>query len=561
MSMECFVFIQGDVPGKAAVQRALKALDFPFRLKPATGRFEADSGFMPMSFRRLETGVECYVDAAEEVRDDLAHLEKPYEMRFRVGFRWGGDAVEGAAAYALAAAFAHVTGDVVYDGESGDLLTPEKALALAKSVIASIPKAASDRPANSPHEIKKRLAPLLKMRPDLALFGRLLVMRPVRHILRGVYFDRSSNPNTIYVERVLMPLAFKMSNTIGDSRIFHIDCEPSYADALTFDKLLNEALLPIAKFDSLDAIAEHTGSQAWNACAHYIALRLSGREREAKQHFEAAMTDATGTLAEDLIGARAEFAEKGLAATCAAYREREAARIELNKLGKIYEPSRFRAELEPNDDAASVIEPAFPAAPWIVNAPGWSSPLPETPGDVRYAFYCDRSWTRPWQLVKPLTRAEARERYRSFRGWVRAEHHGDRGVSLLFMHDPPSILDLPRRPEWWMTQFYILFADTTVVASVRHFGSQRPQIDSVSAWSASPNGHAPHTIENFGLGIHEGQVMRRDDRVNPPIIAQRPITADDETLLFIADDFDRMAEQLHVQMRALLAREGYDLPG
>jgi len=37
------------------------------------------------------------------------------------------------------------------------------------------------------------VGPLLKRNPDLALVGRLVVIKPVQHILRGIYVDRSLN--------------------------------------------------------------------------------------------------------------------------------------------------------------------------------------------------------------------------------------------------------------------------------------------------------------------------------------------------------------------------------
>jgi hypothetical protein len=40
-------------------------------------------------------------------------------------------------------------------------------------------------------EVKRRLKPLLKHRPDLVLVGRNLVIPPVHHVLRGIFFDAS----------------------------------------------------------------------------------------------------------------------------------------------------------------------------------------------------------------------------------------------------------------------------------------------------------------------------------------------------------------------------------
>src|SRR6266540_3059687 len=58
MSTETHVFFRGKLPTKAALSRAMKELGFPFAIKPATGSLEQQSGFMPMTLRREETGVE-----------------------------------------------------------------------------------------------------------------------------------------------------------------------------------------------------------------------------------------------------------------------------------------------------------------------------------------------------------------------------------------------------------------------------------------------------------------------------------------------------------------------
>ena len=44
-------------------------------------------------------------------------------------------------------------------------------------------------------QVKKAVQPLLQRNPDLALVGRLVVLKPVHHIVRGVYIDRSSIPD------------------------------------------------------------------------------------------------------------------------------------------------------------------------------------------------------------------------------------------------------------------------------------------------------------------------------------------------------------------------------
>ena len=40
-------------------------------------------------------------------------------------------------------------------------------------------------------QVREVVQPLLQRNPDLALVGRLVVIKPVHHILRGIYIDRS----------------------------------------------------------------------------------------------------------------------------------------------------------------------------------------------------------------------------------------------------------------------------------------------------------------------------------------------------------------------------------
>jgi hypothetical protein len=43
-------------------------------------------------------------------------------------------------------------------------------------------------------QVKRVARPLLERNSDLALVGRLVIIRPVRHLIRGVFIGRSSNP-------------------------------------------------------------------------------------------------------------------------------------------------------------------------------------------------------------------------------------------------------------------------------------------------------------------------------------------------------------------------------
>jgi hypothetical protein len=58
MAMEIHVLFRGKLPSKAALQKTMRELGFPFSIKPATGSLEQQNGFMPMLLEREETGVE-----------------------------------------------------------------------------------------------------------------------------------------------------------------------------------------------------------------------------------------------------------------------------------------------------------------------------------------------------------------------------------------------------------------------------------------------------------------------------------------------------------------------
>jgi hypothetical protein len=110
MSMETHVFFRGMLPTKAALNRTMKELNFPFAIKPATGALDRQSGFMPMTLWDEDTGVEFDVyDGLDAIEEFSAH---GIDGRFarRASFRWGGSAEECAADLCTAAALARLVG-------------------------------------------------------------------------------------------------------------------------------------------------------------------------------------------------------------------------------------------------------------------------------------------------------------------------------------------------------------------------------------------------------------------------------------------------------------------
>lgn len=63
-------------------------------------------------------------------------------------------------------------------------------------------------------EVKKLVAPLLARNPDLALVGRLIVLTPVHHVLRGIFIDATSQANQCDPRWLMMDLLFKADDLI-----------------------------------------------------------------------------------------------------------------------------------------------------------------------------------------------------------------------------------------------------------------------------------------------------------------------------------------------------------
>jgi hypothetical protein len=63
-------------------------------------------------------------------------------------------------------------------------------------------------------EVKKLVAPLLTRNPDLALVGRLIVLTPVHHVLRGVFIDATSQASQCQPRWLMMDLLFKADDLI-----------------------------------------------------------------------------------------------------------------------------------------------------------------------------------------------------------------------------------------------------------------------------------------------------------------------------------------------------------
>ena len=184
--METHIFFRGKLPTRAALSRAMKELGFPFSISPSTGSLEQQSGFMQMKRRGEETGVEFDVYSDHAAVEEFADVGVDAGFERRASLRWGGDFQEAVAGMAAAAALAKLMNGVVFYEAEDKLLSADDAITLARKNLRELIKPEDAKhPGTRPADLKRYLKPLLKQRSDLVLIGRLLIIRPVRHIVRG----------------------------------------------------------------------------------------------------------------------------------------------------------------------------------------------------------------------------------------------------------------------------------------------------------------------------------------------------------------------------------------
>ena len=69
-------------------------------------------------------------------------------------------------------------------------------------------------------QLKRAVRPLLERNPDLALVGRLVIIRPIHHILRGIVFARgiyAEQFNPIWATLFLFEPHDSLSSNWGES--------------------------------------------------------------------------------------------------------------------------------------------------------------------------------------------------------------------------------------------------------------------------------------------------------------------------------------------------------
>jgi hypothetical protein len=410
----------------------MKELGFPLTISPSTGSLEKQSGFMLMRLRREETGVEFDVfndraDIEGLTRDLAGDIDPRFDRS--ANFRSGGDENEMVCGLCAAAALARLVNGVVL--EDGEPLSVEQAIAWAKKHLHDVAPPA--KPGGTrPADIKRYLKALLKERSDLALVGRLLVIKPVRHILRGVLFDRTGDKHCFRIWPYLQDLCHAYGeHGVGYLSYIHDsqwDVRKPYFEPLLMDALAQDVFEHVGKLATFGDLAVELSWKSQFQHQHFTALVLAGEHARAEEFIRE--SDDAGS---------SEWAEnqrnylRDIDTVCAKLHAREAKAVRELKLENIWEPSPFPVEVAAAERERRTAEPSFASTPWIARPEWLLQDLPEQPGDVRFAR--ERLFRRGRVLlVASLNRAEAEDRHRNVEPYVLAARLTD-GVGVWLRWD------------------------------------------------------------------------------------------------------------------------------
>jgi hypothetical protein len=113
-------------------------------------------------------------------------------------------------------------------------------------------------------QIRQVVRPLLERNSDLALVGRLIVIKPVHHLLLGVYIGRSPNPlrhvptwSVILLSDVQERFGFLWGERVRGRQGFWQSTDPDVSSAMC-EAIEQEALAPMRSIKTFDDFIDLT---------------------------------------------------------------------------------------------------------------------------------------------------------------------------------------------------------------------------------------------------------------------------------------------------------------
>ena len=442
MSIEMHVLFAGKLPSKAKLMRRMKELGFPFSIVPPLGSLETQEGYMPMRFRGDETGVEFDIFEDRESLEDFTDANPDGRFDHSANFRWGGDTTQMLCGMCACAALATLVDGVVVDEFSDAPLSADETIERARKELASLPPPETTRrrdPGTRPADIRRYVKPLLKVRDDLVLIGRHLVIRPVRHLLRGVYFEPTRHKSMFYLQHFIKPLylshlglGFGRRFGAAEWRVY----EP-YFQAMLETELAQDAFEHVGRVTTLGELGVYLETH-WDgrgdSRARVTTSLLCGQRERAAKHVERLKDDRGASDSYYLtIRELLDSFSRDVETFCAQRHAEEANSVKELKLEGIWEPSPFPIELPVAEQRQSA-EAFFSTTPWIMQHPSPLMDLPAEAGEVRFAIEVGRR-EGSLILIAPLTRQEAEERHHRSEKYVLAARLGS-GLCFVLKREP-----------------------------------------------------------------------------------------------------------------------------
>lgn len=444
MAIEAHVLFDAGLPTIKDINAELRSLGFPVRLQSGNGPLADHGGFLPATLRRQQSGCEFDVRSGPDAAGDLEPPEAGKSFSCCVSLRWASDEDEACVGLCIAAALARLTKGIVLEEVSGEWQNAGKAVDYARQHL----KAAGVRdgpaaPGTRPADIKRYLKSLLAERDDLVLVGRHLLIRPVRHILRGALFDRTGERTRFRIWPYLNPL-YGHPDSVGYEYAIHgslWDVTAAHFMPLLHDALLHDVFDDLGPVTTLPRLASRLEADRQKVTGCVIALVLSGRHETAGTFLDA--ISAQDPSWDPWLIKDRQFLERDIKAVCAEFHEREERTVQTLKIASIWEPSPFPAELQEHE-RESVAEPEFAAGRWPATPDGLLAPLPEQPGELRFSK--DYIFRRALPvLLEPMTIEAGQRAYQAHERLIAAHRLHD-GKLLL------SIIDPQRAHQSWIDQ-------------------------------------------------------------------------------------------------------------
>ena len=323
----------------------------------------------------------------------------------------------------------------------------------------------------------------------------MLVVRPVRHLLRGVFFDRTGSK---YAFRIwsFIKLLHTGAEGIGYAddistpawQVWHPQFEP-----LLFDLLAEDIFDHVGRVTTFEEFADYLkGHRDGHNHIRMVALLLSGQLERASEVLNEMERSDLPPIWQSWLKSQRNLLNRDMDAIYATFHAKEAETARNLKLGDVWEPTPFAGEVPEGALKTKCAEPFFTTSPWIGRPPGLVQEVPEHPGEIRFAD--DTVWRKGRVvMLVALTRDAAEERHRTRQNYSLATRLP--AGQLLVLHHytswSPHDPDPRRRSDYLPGRDFHLQVYGSMGRLYAHFSEDREQRGVLQMASADVYPHHP----------------------------------------------------------------------